>query len=79
MAEVTLSQLASERETSVDRLVQQFRDAGIEKSKDDTVSASEKATLQAFLTKQQAAEPKRMTLQRKTMSTLNVPVVGGKS
>ena len=82
MAEVTLSQLASDIDTSVDRLVQQFREAGIEKSTGDTVSETEKAELLTHLKKQhgaEAKEPKRMTLQRKTMSTLNVPVVGGKS
>lgn len=82
MAEVTLSQLASDIDTSVDRLVQQFREAGMEKSLGDSVSETEKADLLTFLKKQHggaADEPKRMTLQRKTMSTLNVPVVGGKS
>ncbi|WP_319781641.1 translation initiation factor IF-2 [Oceanisphaera sp. IT1-181] len=82
MAEVTLSQLASDIDTSVDRLVQQFREAGMEKSLGDSVSETEKADLLTFLKKQHGAaadEPKRMTLQRKTMSTLNVPVVGGKS
>ncbi|MFD1007804.1 translation initiation factor IF-2 [Oceanisphaera ostreae] len=82
MAEVTLSQLASDIDTSVDRLVQQFREAGMEKSTGDMVSETEKADLLTHLKKQHGAEanePKRMTLQRKTMSTLNVPVVGGKS
>ncbi|MBO1520677.1 translation initiation factor IF-2 [Oceanisphaera pacifica] len=82
MAEVTLSQLASDIDTSVDRLVQQFREAGIEKTTGDSVSETEKAELLNHLKKQhgaQAEEPKRMTLQRKTMSTLKVPVVGGKS
>ncbi len=82
MAEVTLTQLASDIDTSVDRLVQQFREAGMEKSSADTVSETEKAALLTFLKKQHGAddkEPKRMTLQRKTISTLSVPVVGGKS
>ncbi|MFP2770854.1 translation initiation factor IF-2 [Oceanisphaera sp. KMM 10153] len=82
MAEVTLTQLASDIDTSVDRLVQQFREAGMEKSTADTVSETEKAALLTFLKKQHGAddkEPKRMTLQRKTISTLSVPVVGGKS
>ncbi len=82
MAEVTLTQLASDIDTSVDRLVQQFREAGMEKSSADTVSETEKAALLTFLKKQHGAddkEPKRMTLQRKSISTLSVPVVGGKS
>ncbi|WP_375057755.1 translation initiation factor IF-2 [Zobellella sp. DQSA1] len=83
MAEVSLTQLASDIDTPVDRLVQQFREAGMEKSSADTVSETEKAALLAFLKKQHGAnddnEPKRMTLQRKTISTLSVQGAGGKN
>ncbi|NHI00354.1 MULTISPECIES: translation initiation factor IF-2 [Oceanimonas] len=83
MAEVSLTQLASDIDTPVDRLIQQFREAGMEKSGNDTVSETEKAALLAHLKKQHGAnddnEPKRMTLQRKTMSTLSVQGAGGKS
>lgn len=44
MTDVTLKALAAERQVSVDRLVQQFADAGIRKSADDSVSAQEKQT-----------------------------------
>lgn len=83
MAEVSLTQLASDIDTPVDRLIQQFREAGMEKSGNDTVSETEKAALLAHLKKQHGAnddnEPKRMTLQRKTISTLSVQGAGGKN
>ena len=41
MTDVTIKTLAAERQTSVERLVQQFADAGIRKSADDSVSAQE--------------------------------------
>lgn len=50
MAEVSVKQLATDIDTPVDRLLQQFVDAGISKSKaDDLVSESEKQTLLAHL------------------------------
>ncbi|WP_116472463.1 translation initiation factor IF-2 [Zobellella maritima] len=83
MAEVSLTQLANDIDTPVDRLVQQFREAGMEKSSADTVTETEKAALLAFLKKQHGAnddnEPKRMTLNRKTKSTLSVQGAGGKN
>ena len=36
MTDVTIKALASEIQTSVDRLIQQFADAGIRKSADDS-------------------------------------------
>nr|VUD30064.1 translation initiation factor 2 [Raoultella sp. NCTC 9187] len=45
MTDVTIKALASEIQTSVDRLIQQFADAGIRKSVDDSVTAQEKQTL----------------------------------
>lgn len=44
MTDVTIKALASEIQTSVDRLIQQFADAGIRKSADDSVTAQEKQT-----------------------------------
>ena len=82
MADLSVKQLAIEVGTPVDRLVQQFKDAGLEKNADAMVSEQEKHTLVEHLKKQHGAdgaEPKRMTLQRKTKSTLNVPVAGGKN
>lgn len=78
MTDVTIKTLAAERQTSVERLVQQFADAGIRKSADDSVSAQEKQTLIDHLN-QKNSGPDKLTLQRKTRSTLNIPGTGGKS
>lgn len=84
MAEVSVKQLATDIDTPVDRLLQQFVDAGISKSKaDDLVSESEKQTLLAHLKKQHGGDeitaPARMTLQRKTKSTISVQGTGDKN
>lgn len=79
MTDVTVKTLAAEIQTSVDRLVQQFADAGIPKSADDSVSAQEKQTLLAHLNRENGSSPDKLTLQRKTRSTLNIPGTGGKS
>ncbi len=79
MTDVTLKALAAERQVSVDRPVQQFADAGIRKSADDSVSAQEKQTLLAHLNREAVSGPDKLTLQRKTRSTLNIPGTGGKS
>ncbi|HGY4928213.1 TPA: translation initiation factor IF-2 [Citrobacter braakii] len=79
MTDVTVKTLAAEIQTSVDRLVQQFADAGIPKSADDSVSAQEKQTLLAHLNRENGSAPDKLTLQRKTRSTLNIPGTGGKS
>jgi translation initiation factor IF-2 len=76
MAEVSIEKLASDIGTSVDRLVQQFKDSGVEKSTTDKVTEEEKQKLLDHLSKQHgglgAQAPKKMTLQRKTTSTLNL-------
>ncbi|WP_455425882.1 translation initiation factor IF-2 [Dryocola sp. LX212] len=79
MTDVTVKALAEEIQTSVDRLVQQFADAGIPKSADDSVSAQEKQTLLTHLNREHGSAPDKLTLQRKTRSTLNIPGTGGKS
>nr|MCE9971135.1 translation initiation factor IF-2 [Aeromonas salmonicida] len=80
----SVKQLATDIDTPVDRLLQQFVDAGISKRKaDDLVSESEKQTLLAHLKKQHGGDeltaPARMTLQRKTKSTISVQGTGGKN
>ncbi|MCS2148538.1 translation initiation factor IF-2 [Scandinavium manionii] len=77
--DVTVKTLAAEIQTSVDRLVQQFADAGIPKQADDSVTAQEKQTLLAHLNREHGSAPDKLTLQRKTRSTLSVPGTGGKS
>ncbi|RKS84513.1 translation initiation factor 2 (bIF-2) [Orbus hercynius] len=77
MTKVSIETLAQEIKTPVDTLLQQFADAGIKKSASDTVSQSEKEALLAHLNPQKG--PTKLTLQRKTHSTINVPSSGGKS
>ncbi|WP_312415724.1 translation initiation factor IF-2 [Pseudescherichia sp.] len=79
MTDVTVKALAAEIQTSVDRLVQQFADAGIPKAAEDSVTAQEKQTLLAHLNREHGSAPDKLTLQRKTRSTLNIPGTGGKS
>jgi translation initiation factor IF-2 len=79
MTDVTVKSLAAEIQTPVDRLVQQFADAGINKSEVDSVTQQEKETLLAHLNREHGSAPNKLTLQRKTRSTLNIPSTGGKS
>lgn len=81
MTEITVEKLATEVGKTVDRLIEQFAQAGIKKAKADTVSESEKQQLLDFLKKQHGADaqPTKMTLQRKTVSTLSVSSGGGQS
>jgi translation initiation factor IF-2 len=74
MADVSIEKLASDIGTTVDRLVGQFKDAGIIKSAGAQVNEEEKKKLLDHLSKQHgsASEPQRMTLKRKTTSTINV-------
>lgn len=74
MADVTVSDLAKSVGASVDRLLSQMGQAGLpHKSESDTVSDDEKQTLLTFLKTSQgesAAAPKKITLKRKTTTTL---------
>ncbi|MFC3120441.1 translation initiation factor IF-2 [Agaribacter flavus] len=75
MSEVSIEKLATDIGTSVDKLVKQFKDCGIDKKSGDPVSEIEKQKLLDFLSKQHggagAQPPKKMTLQRKTTSTIS--------
>lgn len=74
MAEVTVSELAKSVGASVDRLLMQMKEAGLNhNSADATVSDEEKQTLLAYLKGlhgETSGEPKKITLRRKTVSTL---------
>lgn len=74
MAEVTVSELAKSVGASVDRLLTQMGQAGLpHKSAQDAVSDDEKQTLLAFLKMshgEASAAPKKITLKRKTTTTL---------
>lgn len=84
MTKLTVKALSDEIGTPVDRLLQQFSDAGINKEDGDSVSEGEKQSLLVHLKKEhgsadESASPTRLTLQRKTRSTLSVASTGGKS
>ncbi|KJG14430.1 translation initiation factor IF-2 [Photobacterium iliopiscarium] len=85
MSEVTVKTLAEEIGTPIDRLIQQLSDAGIAKNVDENVSQTEKQALLNHLQKEHGSDgntdgaPTRLTLQRKTRSTLSVSGNGGKS
>ena len=81
MTQVTVKQLADEVKTPVERLLQQMREAGLpHTAADEGVSDSEKQSLLTHLKsshKAKVEEPRKITLQRKTTSTLRV--AGSKS
>ncbi len=74
MAEVTVSELAKSVGASVDRVLAQMKQAGLShQQSDDMVSDEEKQTLLAFLKSshgESAAAPRKITLKRKTTTTL---------
>ena len=81
MAQVTVEQLAETVGASVDRLLAQMKDAGLpHASADETVSEEDKQTLLAHLKKSHgeraAAAPKKITLKRKSVSTLRAGGAG---
>ena len=84
MTKITVKALSEEIGTPVDRLLEQLADAGMTKAGTDQVSEEEKQKLLTHLKKEHGdtsgeAEPTRLTLQRKTRSTLSVNAGGGKS
>jgi translation initiation factor IF-2 len=76
MSNTTVAELAQEIGTPVDRLVSQLADSGVIKSATDSVSQDEKESLLEHLKKQHGddstAAPKKMTLNRKSKSTLTM-------
>jgi len=74
MADVTVSQLAEIVVAPVDRLLQQMQEAGLPQSNaDDLVSESQKQTLLTHIKKshgESSDSPKKITLKRRTLSTL---------
>ncbi|MBY6197185.1 translation initiation factor IF-2 [Vibrio hangzhouensis] len=84
MTKLTVKALSEEIGTPVERLIEQLADAGLKKTESDQVNDEEKQTLLTHLKKEHGdtsaeAEPTRLTLQRKTRSTLSVSAGGGKS
>ena len=80
MAHVTVEQLAETVGASVDRLLSQMKDAGLpHASADEAVSEEDKQTLLAHLKKshgERAGAPKKITLKRKSVSTLRAGGAG---
>ncbi|WP_435276753.1 translation initiation factor IF-2 [Psychrobium sp. nBUS_13] len=74
MSELTVKSLATEIDAPVERVIEQLAEAGFKKSPNDSVSLEEKQALLELLSGQHGGEatPKKMTLQRKTKSTLKV-------
>ena len=74
MAQVTVQQLAEVVGATVDRLLMQMKDAGLPHSgASEAVSDEDKQTLLAFLKRSHGESedaPRRITLKRKTISTL---------
>lgn len=82
MTQFTVKALSEEIGTPVDRLIEQLAGAGMNKTVSDNVTEDEKQKLLTYLRKEHGeapAEPTRLTLQRKTRSTLSVNAGGGKS
>ncbi|OWK48616.1 Translation initiation factor IF-2 [Pseudomonas oleovorans subsp. oleovorans] len=76
MTQVTVKELAKVVDTPVERLLQQMREAGLSHdSAEQVVTDSEKQALLAHLKSShgdKVEEPRKITLQRKTTSTLRV-------
>ncbi len=82
MAQVTVQQLAEVVGASSERLLTQMKEAGLPHTgADEAVSDEDKKTLLAFLKRshgEPTAAPKRITLKRKTLSTLRTSGSQGK-
>ena len=79
MPEVTVSQFADVVGVSVERLIEQLQEAGFaDKSANDKITDEEKTELLTYLRrkhgKDESAEPRKITLKRKTLSEIKVPV-----
>ncbi|WP_372861744.1 translation initiation factor IF-2 [Spongiibacter sp.] len=82
MAEVTVSQLAEVVGAPVERLLRQMKEAGLSHSSaDQSVSDEDKQTLLTFLKRSHGEStegPRKITLKRKTISTLKTGSGAGK-
>lgn len=80
MTDVTVKAMAAEMKTPVERLIKQLAEAGISKSENDSVTTQERTLLLTHLNRSQSnPDSGKLTLQRKTRTTLNVASTGGKS
>ena len=79
MADTTVIEFAEDIRVPLERLREQLVEAGLdEKAGQDVITDAEKTALLSFLRKKhgkdEGAEPKKITLRRKTVSELKVPV-----
>lgn len=82
MADVTVKQLAEDVGAPVDRLLRQIEQSGLKgRGADDVVTDAEKQTLLAFLRRShgEGNEPQRITLKRKTTTTLKAGSGAGRA
>ena len=85
MADVTVKQLADTVGTPVEKLLQQLKDAGVDKNaSEDTIDASEKSQLLTFLRQSQGVEKKavgasKITLTRKKRGEIKMGGPGKKA
>ncbi len=85
MAEVTVKQLADTVGTPVDKLLEQLKDAGVDKTTpEDTIADAEKSQLLSFLRQSQGVEKKasgasKITLTRKKRGEIKVGGPGRKA
>jgi translation initiation factor IF-2 len=81
MPEVSVKQYAEVIQIPVERLLEQLEEAGLAgKSADDSISDNEKTELLGYLRRKHGKEyqagPERITLRRKTLSEIKMPVSG---
>ena len=79
MPDVKISEYADVIGISVDRLIEQLEEAGFtSKVADDLITDEEKSELLSFLRrkhgKDEKSEPRKITLRRKSVSEIKVPV-----
>jgi len=79
MPEVTISEFASDVGATVERIQEQLVEAGLPSKKaEEVITDSEKSILLGFLRKKhgkdESSEPRKITLRRKTVSEIQVPI-----
>ncbi|QCI18913.1 translation initiation factor IF-2 [Buchnera aphidicola (Aphis nerii)] len=79
MINMSLKILSDEIKISVKKLIKNFSEIGISKNENDLINSSEKKVLLKHLRKKENISENTFILQRKTRSTLNVALAGGKN
>lgn len=79
MIDMSLKVLSNEIGISIKELIKNFSEIGIVKNENDFINISEKNFLLKYLKRKENISNNTFILQRKTRSTLNVPLAGGKN